>query len=77
MISYLLKMSYNMSELSRFKPLKSHQELIGPRIRGSKKRFEWEFELEGRKYLITLECSFLTNKRRVYVDKVKHYEGYK
>lgn len=66
-----------MSEVSKFKPLKSHQELIGPRIRGSKKRFDWEFDLEGRRYVVSLECSFLTNKRRVYVDNAKQYEGYK
>lgn len=37
----------------------------------------WTFELDNVFHEIMLECSFLTNKRRIYLDKNLIYSGSK
>ena len=50
---------------------------IGATFISSKKHFEWVFSVDGEKHTVELECSFLTNKRRVLVDNQLKYNGIK
>jgi len=60
-----------------FKPLNVFIDGIGATFKSSKKQFVWKFELDEENHQVELECSFLTNKRRVFFDKELKFKGYK
>jgi hypothetical protein len=60
-----------------FDPLRFAQADIGAMVASSKRRFFWEFELEGQTHNVLLEASMLTNKRKVVVDGEQRYNGFK
>ncbi|CAG9312500.1 unnamed protein product [Blepharisma stoltei] len=60
-----------------FKPLHVSSEGVGLKFRSSKKHFIWKFELDLEEHTVELECSFLTNKRRVTFDRTLLFTGMK
>jgi len=60
-----------------FIPIDLREDFIGGLLRISKKHFEWKLELDKTVYSIELECSYLTNKRRVYLQKQLVSKGVK
>ena len=60
-----------------FNPIQALIEGTGALINSSKKRFTWRFELDSEEHSIELECSFITNKRRVSFDGSPVFKGSK
>lgn len=60
-----------------FNPIRMHEEDIGAAVKGSKRKFQWHFELDGNSHHLVLECSLLTNKRRLSLNGESKYNGYK
>ena len=63
--------------MEHFNPINALIESTGAMINSSKKRFSWRFELDSSEHSVELECSFITNKRRVTFDGVLIYKGTK
>ena len=60
-----------------FNPIQALIEGTGAIINSSKKHFTWRFELDAEEHSVELECSFLTNKRRVTFDGHLIHKGSK
>lgn len=60
-----------------FNPISAVIEGTGALFNSSKKRFVWRFELDLEEHSVELECSFLTNKRRVTYDGNLIFKGIK
>lgn len=60
-----------------FNPINAVIEGTGALFNSSKKRFVWRFELDSEEHSVELECSFLTNKRRVTFDGSLIFKGMK
>ena len=60
-----------------FNPISAVIEGTGALFNSSKKRFVWRFELDLEEHSVELECSFLTNKRRVTYDGNLIFRGLK
>ncbi|CAG9328464.1 unnamed protein product [Blepharisma stoltei] len=62
---------------STFKPTQVTMEDVDERFKSSKKHIIWHFKLDNEKHTAELECSYLTNKRRVTFDGTLMFTGYK
>ena len=51
------------------KALRFDIEDIGKHVKGSKKRFTWDFSLNGRAHVIVLDFSFISGKVKLVVDR--------
>ena len=60
-----------------FNPIQALIEGTGAVINSSKKRFTWRFELDSQEHSVELECSFITNKRRISFDGSPVFKGSK
>ena len=60
-----------------FNPISVVIQGTGAVFNSSKKHFIWRFELDQEEHSAELECSFLTNKRRVTFDGNLIYKGFK
>ena len=57
---------------TKFKPAKIQVIHVGRRIKSTKIRYVWEFELEKKKYVIDLFISRLSGKRKILVNGDLH-----
>ena len=60
-----------------FNPIRFNEENIGATIKGSKKKFQWTFEMDGRSNTIVLECSMITHKRKLSFNGEIKFHGFK
>jgi hypothetical protein len=60
-----------------FNPIRMQENDIGATIKGSKRRFAWNFELDGVSNNIVMEASLLTNKRKVTLNGESKFQGFK
>ncbi len=56
-------------------PLRFNVEEVGKHVKGSKKRFTWEFSSKGKLHLIVLDFSFISGKVKLAVDRRVLYES--
>lgn len=51
------------------KAIKFDAEDIGKHVKGSKKRFTWNFSLNSRNHTVILDFSFISGKVKLVVDR--------
>ena len=51
------------------KAIKFDVEDIGKHVKGSKKRFMWNFSLNSRSHTVVLDFSFISGKVKLIVDR--------
>lgn len=51
--------------------IKKGEEQCGKRLVDSKKKYFWEFQIDGEEYRIELLCSFLSGKKKVLLNGVE------
>jgi hypothetical protein len=51
-----------------FVPIKYAEGDIGGTFRGTKRRFQWYFDLGKTSYHLLIDCSRLTNRRKILLN---------
>jgi hypothetical protein len=60
-----------------FVPLFSEVVNVGRRVKSTKKKYTWRFELAGREYILDLYVSKLSGKRKVLLNGDIRFNGKK